>query len=336
MANQKPRPAVTGDPYIEQLTEADYWQLYYYMRLARDFENRIIKLYRQGKIVGGVYTGTGNEATSVGTAFALDRDDILLPMHRDIGAHFAHGQTAQRLMCQYLGRANGPTRGRDGNMHNGDHALGIFSMISHLGTMIPVAAGAALGGRLLGKKTVALNYIGDGGSSIGDFHEGLNFAAVLKLPMILVIENNQFAYSTPVHQQYACKDLADRAKGYGMPGVIVDGNDILEVYAVTREAVERGRAGKGPTLIESKSMRMRGHSEHDDHFYVPKQLLADWKSKDPIGRFEEVLKKKGFATGNKLEEAQDRVLAEIDEAVRFAEQSPFPAPEEAAEGVYAD
>lgn len=336
MGTQKPRAAVAADPILEQLTEADYLAIYHHMRMAREFENRIIKLYRQGKIVGGVYTGTGNEATSVGSAFALGKEDILLPLHRDIGAHLVRGQTARRLMCQYMGRRNGLTRGRDGNMHNGDHSLGIFAMVSHLGTMIPVAAGAALGGRLLGKDLVSMNYIGDGGTSIGDFHEGLNFAAVMNLPMILIIENNQYAYSTPTHQQYACADLVDRARGYGIPGVMVDGNDVLEVYAVASQAVERARAGKGPTLIESKSMRMRGHSEHDDHFYVPKDLLTDWEKKDPIRRFEKVLKEKGYIREGKLEEMGKKVLDELEEAVRFAEKSDFPEPHEAAEGVYAD
>ena len=335
MANRKSRAAVAADPGPDRLSEQDHWNLYFHMRMAREIENRIIKLYRQGKIVGGVYTGTGNEATSVGSAYALEEEDILVPLHRDIGSHLVRGQTPRRLMCQYMARKNGITRGRDGNMHHGDHSRGIIGMISHLGTMIPVAAGAALGGKLLGKRIVTMTYIGDGGSSIGDFHEGLNFAAVMKLPMILIIENNQYAYSTPTHQQYACENLADRAAGYGLPGHIVDGNDVLEMYTVTRQAVSRARAGDGPTLIEAKSMRMRGHSEHDDHFYVPKQVMEEWSTRDPLQRFEKVLHDRGFTQGGKLKKMEKKVLSAIEDAVEFAENSPFPEPYEAAEGVYA-
>jgi pyruvate dehydrogenase E1 component alpha subunit len=321
---------------VASLSKNDLLGMYRAMRLTREFEMRVIRLYRQGKIVGGVYTGTGNEAVSVGSAWSLGKDDILAPMHRDLGALFVRGEKARDMMCQYLGRRNSPTHGKDGNMHQGYIELNILGMISHLGALIPVAVGAALAGMIRGRRQVAMNYIGDGGSSLGEFHEGLNFAAVHKVPFVLIIENNQFAYSTPTRLQYACKDLVDRAAGYGVHGEMVDGNDILAVYSVCKRAVERGRDGGGPTLIEAKTMRMRGHSEHDDHFYVPKDLLDEWRLRDPIDRFEKYLKTHGLLPDSIKPEIDREVGREIDEAVEFAEASPLPEGPEAAEGVYAE
>ncbi|MEE9218801.1 MAG: thiamine pyrophosphate-dependent dehydrogenase E1 component subunit alpha [Acidobacteriota bacterium] len=321
---------------VQALTTSNLLAMYRAMRLTREFEMRVVRLYRQGKIIGGVYTGTGNEAVSIGSAYALGKDDILAPMHRDLGALFLRGEKPRDMMCQYLGRRNGPTRGKDGNMHQGYIELNILGMISHLGALIPVAVGAALAGRILGRRQVALTYIGDGGSSIGDFHEALNFAAVHKIPFVLIIENNQFAYSTPTRLQYACKDLVDRAIGFGVHGEMVDGNDVLAVYRVCKQAIERGRSGGGPTLIEAKTMRMRGHSEHDDQLYVPKELLAQWRERDPIARFEKYLRARRLLPETIRTEIEREVLAEIDDAVEFAERSPLPEGPEALEGVYAD
>ncbi len=321
---------------VRALAKNDLLAMYRAMRMTREFEMRLVSLYRQGKIVGGVYTGTGNEAVSVGSASALGKDDILAPMHRDLGALFVRGEKPRDMMCQYLGRRNGPTRGKDGNMHQGYIELNILGMISHLGALIPVAVGASLAGMMKGRKQVAMNYIGDGGSSIGEFHEGLNFAAVYKVPFVLIIENNQFAYSTPTRLQYACKDLVDRAVGYGVHGEMVDGNDVLAVYRVCKRAVERARDGGGPTLIEAKTLRMRGHSEHDDHSYVPKELLEEWRQRDPIMRFEKYLRDHNLLPETIRKEIEREVLAEIDEAADFAERSPLPEGPEALEGVYAD
>jgi pyruvate dehydrogenase E1 component alpha subunit len=321
---------------VKKLSRNDLLAMYRIMRLTREFEMRVVRMYRQGKIVGGVYTGTGNEAVSVGSASALGKEDILAPMHRDLGALFVRGEKPRDLMCQYLGRRNSPTRGKDGNMHQGYIELNIIGMVSHLGALIPVAVGAALAGMIRGRKQVAMNYIGDGGSSIGDFHEGLNFAAVYRVPLVLIIENNQYAYSTPNRLQYACKDLVDRAAGYGVHGEMVDGNDVLAVFGVCKRAVERARAGGGPTLIEAKTMRMRGHSEHDDHFYVPKEMLEEWKQRDPIERFEKYLRAQGLLPEAIAKEIGREVLSEIDEAVDFAENSPLPEGPEALDGVYAD
>jgi len=331
---QKPR-AQNGTRLLEGLEEKDYLNLYYYMRLTREFEMRVVKLYRQGKIVGGAYTGYGQEAISVGSAYALEDGDVLAPLHRDAGAHLVRGQSVRNMMCQYLGRRNGPTRGRDGNIHHGSLPLRIFAMISHLGAMIPVAAGAALAGLMTGQNLVAMTYIGDGGTSTGDFHEGLNFASVHKLPLIVIIENNQYAYSTPTCLQYACEDLVDRAPGYGIRGVKVDGNDVLEVYQASKEAVNRARSGKGPTLIEAKTLRIRGHSEHDDASYVPGELLELWKQRDPIDRFEKYLRRHRILTDQLKSEVEERILAEIEDAVEYAEKSPFPDGTEVLEGVYA-
>ncbi len=322
--------------YSSLLSKKELNKLLYNMKLHRESEERILKLYRQGKIVGGVYTGSGMEAIAVGSAYALEDEDILVPLHRDMGAHIVRGNPLKRIFCQYLGRANGPTKGRDGNMHMGDPELNIYGMVSHLGTMMPVALGAALAGRMRGEKTVALTYIGDGGASIGDFHEALNMASVLKAGLVLVVENNQYAYSTPNSYQYNSKNIADRAIGYNIPGVIVDGNDILDVYEAVRKAVLDAKAGKGPTLIEAKTMRMHGHSAHDDHKYVPPEKLEEWRAKDPILRFEDHLRKSKVFTEKELEKLHDKVLMEIEEAVEFAEKSPLPEGHEALEGVYAD
>ena len=317
-----------------ELEREDLLNIYYYMRLSRSIEERIRKLYLQGKIVGGVYCSDGHEGISVGSAYALKKGDIMAPLHRDLGAHLVRGLTPRRVFAQYLGRRTGPTRGRDGNVHTGDLSVGTIAMVSMLGTAIPVAAGAALSFKIRGEPRVALTFIGDGGSNTGDFHEGLNFAATLELPLVVVIENNQFAYSTPLKKSLHVKDIAIRAEGYGMPGLVVDGNDVLAVYHAAKEAVERARDGGGPTLIEAKTMRMRGHSEHDDAFYVPKELLEEWAKCDPIQRLEAHLTSQGIMDNSLRQEVTRRIEREIEAAVDWAEKSPFPEPSELTEGVY--
>lgn len=314
----------------------DYRKLFYTMYLQREFETRIYKLFRQGKLTGAAYAGTGHEAIAAGSAYALAPQDVLVPLHRTIGAHFLRGHTPRQMMCQYFGRANGPTRGRDGNMHCGNRGLNIFGMISHLGANIPTAAGVALASKIRKSGAVALTYIGEGASSIGDFHEGLNFAAVRKLPMVLVIDNNQYAYSTPARLEYACEHLVDRATGYGIPGVLVDGTDVLEVYRACREAVQRARTGKGPTLIEARTMRLVGHAVHDDASYVPQKLMEEGWKKDPVARCEREWIERGIYTPEEVEAVKAEIVRVIDDAVAFAEKSPLPKPEEAMDGVYAE
>lgn len=319
-----------------RLTNEQYLDLYYYMRLTREFEETILKLYRQGKIVGGAYTGNGNEATAVGSAFALEKHDYLFPMHRDMGAHLVKGQTLRNLMLQHLARGNSLSKGRDGTGHYADPPLRIYGNISHLGAMVPMACGVALASKLRREGSVVLTYIGDGGSNVGDIHEALAMASVQRLPLVLIIENNQFAYSTPVAKQKAMEKYSDRAMGYGMPGFTIDGTDIEEVYQVCKQAVERARRGVGPTLIESVTMRMHGHSAHDGADYVPKELLAAWKKKDPVERIERTLIERKVLTPSVKAQYEEKIQATLDDAVRFAVESPYPPGEEAVVGVYAE
>lgn len=317
------------------LSKEQYLQLYYYMRLTREFEESILKLYRQGKIVGGAYTGNGNEATAVGSAFALEKHDYLFPMHRDMGAHLVKGQSLRNLMLQHLARGNSLSKGRDGTGHYADPSLKIYGNISHLGAMVPMACGVALASKLRKEKAVVMTYIGDGGANVGDIHESLAMASVMKLPLVLIIENNQFAYSTPVSKQKAMEKYSDRAMGYGIPGYTIDGTDIEQVYTTCKQAVERARDGQGPTLIESVTMRMHGHSAHDGAEYVPKDLLAAWKKKDPVLKIEKLLMDKKILTPTVKEEYEQKIMATLDDAIQFAVESPYPSGEEAIVGVYA-
>ncbi len=320
-------PSQPENPPDPILTPQDGLGIYYHMRLAREFELRAIQLYRQGRLVGPLYTGIGHEAVSVASAWALDRGDVIAPMHRDMGARFVRGMKPHEVFAQYMGRVGGPSRGKDGNHHLGSVEDRMIGFASHLGALIPVTVGAALAGRLTGQNYVAMTYIGDGGTSIGDFHEGLNFASVRRLPLVLIIENNQFAYSTPTSHQYACERLVDRAVGYGMAGVTVDGNDAV--------AVRRARSGEGPTMIEAMTLRVRGHSEHDNASYVPDDLLEEWKARDPLAVFEERLRLNGILSESERRSIESRIQSEIDAAVTFAENSPWPEVDDALSGVYA-
>ena len=256
------------------LTNDQLLELYYWMRLTRAVDERLMLLYNQGKILGAAFSQRGHEAISVGAAYALRPEDVMAPMHRDLGSYLTRGMGARRIMAQHLGRVTGPSRGRDGNMHGlGDMSLGLVGFVSMLPSSVPVTIGVGLSFWLREEARVALTIFGDGGTSTGKWHESLNFAGVFKLPVVLICQNNQYAYSTPLSRQFAIQDIADRATGYGFPGVVVDGNDVLAVYEVTREAVERARGGGGPTLIECKTMRMLGHAAHDDARYVPHELV---------------------------------------------------------------
>lgn len=334
MTNIDRRAAAAGQPERD-LSREDLLRLYHFMRLTRETDNTILRLYKQGKVVGGAYTSYGNEATAVGSAFALGPQDYLLPMHRDLGAHLVKGQTLKNVFLQQLGRASSLTRGRDGTGHYADPPLRIYGNVSHLAAMIPMSVGFALASSLRGERAVVMNYIGDGGSNVGDFHEGLNMAAVMKLPFILILENNQFAYSTPVRKQFAGSTYSDRAAGYGIPGVTVDGTDVLAVYAACSRAVRLARDGGGPTLIESVTMRMHGHSASDDASYVPAGMVEEWKKRDPISRFEEKLLADGVLTQQAIAEQEARIHSELDAAVHAAESDGYPEGEDAGKGVYA-
>src|SRR6266550_2938336 len=285
------------------LTREKHLELYYYMRLNRDLEEQMVRLFRQNKIVGGLYSSFGQEAISVGTAYALGPGDWIAPMIRNIGA----------LKSRH-----------------------VVSPISMLGDLIPVMTGIAMAGRYLGQKIVTMTWIGDGGTSTGVFHEGLNLAAVQKAPLVLIVENNQWAYSTPVERQTPLRNLADRAKAYGIESAIVDGNDAVAVERTAREAVAHARAGHGPVLIEAKTMRMRGHAQHDAAEYVPKEMLEAWKKRDPLDRYEKFLNENKLWDAKIKKEIDARIAREIQADVEFAENSPFPPPELAGQGVYCE
>jgi pyruvate dehydrogenase E1 component alpha subunit len=307
----------------------------YYMKLTRELEFRIErKLYRQGKIVGGVYVGRGQEAIAVGSCIDLRQDDVVCPSHRDMGAYLIRGMTLRTILAQYMARKTGATKGKDGNMHMGDLSKGLIAFVSMLGDNVPVAAGIGLSFKMRGQDRVALCFFGDGATSRGDWHEGVNMASVYKVPVVFICNNNQYAYSTPLERQMAVENVADRAEAYGMPGEIVDGNDIVAVWDSATRAIERARAGEGPTLIECKTFRMTGHSAHDDAGYVPPELFQFWEDRDPINRFQRLLIDRGLMDQVAVEELQNRINQEIDEAIQAAEKDPFPEPEDCLRDVY--
>ncbi len=309
-------------------------ELYRYLMLTRLVEERLVNLYRQTKVVGGVFRSLGQEATAVGTAYALAPGDFIAPLIRDLGAVLVKGIRPREIFAQYMAKVWGPSEGRDLNIHFGNMDKGFIGPISHLGDMIPVMTGIALAGRMQRKNLVAVAYIGDGGMSTGAFHEGLNFAAVQRLPVIIVAEYNHYAYSTPTSKQTAVTHLAEKAAGYGIPGLIVDGNDIIACYEVMRRATELARDGGGSVLIEAKTYRRKGHAEHDDQRYIPAGELEMWEKRDPVDRYTRHLISTGTATRERLEEITADVQREIDEDVAWAEQSPMPEPEKAAYNVF--
>lgn len=331
---------VTADgAYMEdvkrEIKRDDLVRMYYFLRLTRTLEDRITALYRQGRIMGGVYTSHGMEAIAVGYASALERDDVIAPYHRDMGAFLVRGITPSEVVAQYLGKRTAPTKGKDGNVHIGDIKRGVIAFVSHLADNLPVATGVALSFKLRGESRVVVTNTGDGGTSRGDFHEALNFASVRKLPVVFFCNNNQYAYSTPLKDQMAIKDVVERAKAYAMPGEIVDGNDVAAVYLVAQRAIRRARAGEGPTFIEAKTMRMHGHSEHDAAKYVPRELLEEWKQKDPILNAERLLTQLGYADEAYFRAIGERVKQEVEAGVEYAEQSPLPEGREVLDGVFA-
>jgi pyruvate dehydrogenase E1 component alpha subunit/2-oxoisovalerate dehydrogenase E1 component alpha subunit len=330
------RKAVAGIP--AGLGRAQLLELYYFMRLTRSLEERLANLYRQGKVIGGLFRSLGQEADSVGSAFALDRSagDMLSPLIRNLGSLLVMGALPVDVLRQYMAKATSPTRGRELNVHFGDLERGFIGQISHLGDMLPVMAGITLTFQLRGERRVGLVYVGDGAMSTGAFHEGMNLAAVRRLPLVVVAENNGYSYSTTLERQTAVPQLVLKARAYGVRGERADGNDVLAVYDVTRRAVDRARAGEGVTLIELVTYRRKGHAEHDDQHYVPKDELARWERNDPIDRFVRQLTDSGWADAGELEAADARVAGELDAAVQAAQGEPLPEPASALEGVYVE
>jgi len=317
----------------EQLLDIDY-----YLRLTRTLEERLVALFRQSKVIGGLYRSLGQEGESVAAAYALDyaQGDVVQPLIRNMGSILVAGAKPSDIIKQYMAKGDSPTRGRELNIHFGHPARdGFIGQISMLGDMIPVMAGIALAGRMQKRNLVGMAFIGDGASSTGAFYEGMNFATVQRLPLVVILENNGYAYSTPTAKQSAVRSLADKAHAFGCASETVDGNDVLATYAAARRAVERARAGEGVTLIEVKTFRIKGHAEHDNQSYVPQSLIEEWSAKDPVVRFEKALIDGGIATTADFEAIQSRAKREVDAATDEAERSPMPNPEEAAMGLFA-
>src|ERR1700674_3281181 len=318
-----------------KLTPEQLLDMFHWLKLIRAFDERLSILVRQGKVRSGVYTGIGQEAIIVGTCFGLRKDDYICPLHLDLGAFLMKGVDARTMMSQMFAKDTTLSKGRDSALHSGVTELGIFGNTSMLGANLPVAAGLALTFKMERTDNVVVAYFGEGASNTGDFHEALNFAGVHRLPIVFVCENNQYAYSVPIEKSMAIDDVADRAHGYGFDGVAINGNDVLAVYQATLGAIARARAGEGPTLIECKTYRWHGHSEHDKAFYRSDEELAMWKSRDPIPTFTTYLRARHVLDDEKQKEIEARVAATIDEAREFAMSSPDPKPEDAVTDLYA-
>jgi pyruvate dehydrogenase E1 component alpha subunit len=330
MATDMAQPAADANANAaEHLQLDDRVWLLRAMLLMRGLEERAMSLYRQGKVPGSFYDGYGQEAISAGAAFAMAPQDRLCILHRDLAAHIVRGVAPARILAQYLGRSGGITRGRDGNVHFGDRNLGCVGMVSMLPDMMLVATGMAMAFKLRGEPRCAMTWFGDGSTSRGDFHEAMNWAGVQKLPVIFILENNQYAYSTPLDKQFAI-DPVERAAAYGFVGYTVDGNDVEAMFEVARAARERAIAGAGPTLIEAVTMRMHGHAAHDDMKYVPTELVEEWRRRDPIERQETRLRERGVD----IDAVRSSVAAEIDAAAEEALASPMPDPGDATDGVF--
>jgi len=313
-------------------------ELLYLMKLCRHFDERMEAMYRQGRLPGAIYSGRGQEGTHTGSVFALEPEDAFLGTHRDMSAQLAKGLDLKRVMAQYWGRIDGCTRGRDGNSHIGDwFGNRTFTAVSMLPDGYPVACGVALAYKRLGEPHIALAVCGEGATSNGRWHESLNVSAIHRLPVVWLCNNNQFAYSTPNALEFPVPTVAERAVAYGMPGILVDGSNVLDVYMAVRDAAERARGGDGPSLIESVSLRWRGHAGHDAAKYVPKEMLEEYMTEhDPVQRFQQLLLVEGVVNGEDVKQIEDRIEREFDEGYEFAQASPFPVPGDATKGVFTD
>jgi TPP-dependent pyruvate/acetoin dehydrogenase alpha subunit len=308
--------------------------IFRWMVLSRALENRLRSMYQQSRLRGRLISGRGQEAIPVGAAMTLSEGDVVAPVHRDLGAHLVRGTLALDIVRHYLGRASGPSRGRDGDLHMGEWERGVFPMVSHLPDSWPIAVGIGLAFKLRREQGVVLAFCGDGATSAGGWHEALNFASVMQTPTIFVIENNQYAYSTPTHRQFRVAHLSDRSASYGLPGYSVDGNDALAVHTVCRAAVSQARSGGGPSLIEAHTFRIDGHAIHDDASYVPPELRTQWKARDPIEHLGERLRANDVPA-SELTEISEAAEQEVRQAVEQAEAEELPDPSSLEMGVYA-
>jgi pyruvate dehydrogenase E1 component alpha subunit len=336
MATRTGRKPRQDGPSISDHDPALLTRIYEVMVLTRAVEDRMVAMYRSGDLLGSLYTGHWHEAISVGSAAALRPEDYLAPIHRDLGAHLWRGMEPWQVMASFMGKATSPTGGRDGTLHYGRLDLGIYNLPSHIPANFPVATGMAFAAKYRGEDRVALAFCGDGSTSRADFHESLNLSAVLRLPNIWVIENNQFAYSTPLRLQSASETFAAKAVAYGMPGVKVDGTDPVAVYDAVSEAVARARAGGGPSLVEAVTMRMHGHAEHDPADYVPREMLEEWSKKDPVELFERRLVEAGVLDQDRAAAIRESARKQAIDARRKALADPMPDPSTVEVGVYAD
>ena len=317
------------------LDREDLLGIFRHLILTRGIEERGHILYRQGKIPGSFYTGRGNEAASVGVATAMRPEDVGTPLHRDMGVHIVRGVEPWRIFAQYMGKEDGPTKGKDGNVHMADSRLGLIAMVSHLPAMLPVAVGCALAFRIREEKRVAVGWFGEGASARGDCHEAMNLAGVRRLPTVFICDNNQWAYSTPTHLEYASEHVADRAEAYGFDGVVIDGTDVLAVYREAKKALEKAREGGGPTLLELLSLRMEGHAVHDDASYVPREMLEEWAKRDPLERFRSWLRENADFSDEEEDEIRGEVKKLLNDALKRADESALPDGSSLLEGVYA-
>jgi TPP-dependent pyruvate/acetoin dehydrogenase alpha subunit len=328
--------AVDAPPIPAGLTGDDLRRVYYYLRLTRSLETRLTNLYRQGKVIGGLYSSLGQEGESVASAYALERGDVLSPLIRNLGSMLVKGARPVDVLRQYMAKSASPTGGREMNIHFNDLAQGYLGQVSHLGDMVPVMAGIALSFKLRGENRVGLVYVGDGATSTGAFHEGIGFAAVQRVPLVVIVEHNGYSYSTPTVRQTAARRLADKAHAYGIPAATVDGNDVLAVYEATRAAVTRARAGDGVSLIEVVTYRRRGHAQHDDQRYQPAEEIARWEGNDPVDRYVAHMVGGGWVEAAELEAIDGRVTTELDAALAECEHEPLPGPETALTGVWTE
>jgi pyruvate dehydrogenase E1 component alpha subunit len=331
-------PAGGGLAQAEELglDRAGMVRLYHHMLLTRALDDRGLALYKQGKLPGSFYTSRGNEAASVGVGGAMADGDVACPLHRNLGVHITRGVEPWRALCQFMGRADGQTGGRDSNLRTQDLEKGLIAGVSHLPGILPAAVGIALTFAMRQEPRVALGWCGDGASSRGDAHETMNFAGVRRLPLVFIVDNNQFAYSTPTNLNFACENLAERAAGYGFEGVVVDGTDLIAVYREATRALEKARTGGGPTLLELVTLRMHGHAVHDDAAYVPRDLLEEWEKRDPIARFRSWLDAEVSFSDEEQAALDQEIAGIVDDAVERADASPWPDPAGLLDGVYAE
>ncbi len=308
--------------------------LYQTMVLIRRFEETVNELYMQGRIPSTLHLYIGQEAVAAGVCSALNLDDYVLTTHRPHGHALAKGVEAKAIMAELFGKATGTCKGKGGSMHVGDIRVGVFPAIAIVGGNVPIAAGAALSAKMMKNGRVAVSFFGDGAANEGDWHEAMNVAALWKLPMLFVCENNLYAASTPYKTAFNIETIARRADAYGMPGVVVDGNDVLAVHRVAQQAVERARAGEGPTLIECRTYRQCGHSRSDPRTYRTQIEEAEWKTKDPIVNFRKYLLEELHVDENSLRQVDEKVEADLREAIAYADASPLPAADDLYSDVY--